>query len=245
MILWRGLSVAIGLLVLWYLVVVIFHLPDYILPTPWRVLQTWYQQRDLLLTQAQPTIIETLLGLFMGVLIGCIGAFTIAIFKPARLWILPVLIISQAIPTFAIAPLLVVWLGYGMASKIATAAIMIFFPVTTALYDGLNRTKNIWLDLAKTMNASPWKILYQIRLPAALPQFASGLRIATAIAPIGAIIGEWVGSSHGLGFLLLNANARLQIDMMFAALLTITLLTLLLYFSVDKCLNYFIDWQDS
>ena len=120
---------------------------------------------------------------------------------------------------------------------------MIFFPVTTAFYDGLRRTNPEWLMLAKTMNASRLAILWQIRIPNALPALASGLRIAAAIAPIGAIIGEWVGSSRGLGFLMLNANGRLQIDLMFAALFTITLITLVLYYTVDKLLRVAIPWQ--
>jgi len=120
---------------------------------------------------------------------------------------------------------------------------MIFFPVTTAFYDGLRRTPRAWLDMAKTMNATRWSILWQIRIPAALPALASGLRVAAALAPIGAIIGEWVGSSHGLGFLMLNANGRMQITLMFAALFSITMLTLVLYYSVDWILRRTITWK--
>lgn len=228
---------------LWQAVVSIFHLPDYILPTPWSVLKTWVQQGSLIWQQAKPTIAETLLGFLFGALAGIFGALILESFKPARLWLLPVLVISQAIPTFAIAPLLVVWFGYGEASKIITAMIMIFFPVTTAFYDGLRSTNPHWLALAKTMNASKLRILWQIKIPAALPSLASGLRVAAAIAPIGAIVGEWVGSSHGLGFLMLNANGRMEINLMFAALFTITLLTLILYYSVDVILKKLIFWQ--
>jgi putative hydroxymethylpyrimidine transport system permease protein len=135
-----------------------------------------------------------------------------------------------------------VWFGYGIASKIITAMMMLFFPVTSNFYDGLRQTKTIWLDLAKTMNSSSWQTLWQIKIPAALPSLASGLRIAATIAPIGAIVGEWVGASRGLGYLMLNANARMQIDLMFAALITVTLLTILLYFSVDKILKKTITW---
>jgi putative hydroxymethylpyrimidine transport system permease protein len=158
------------------------------------------------------------------------------------LWLMPVIVISQAIPTFAIAPLLVIWFGYGEASKVITAMTMIFFPITSSFYDGLRRTPRAWLDLAASMGASSWSILWHIRIPSALPNLASGLRVATAIAPIGAIIGEWVGSSHGLGFLMLNANGRLEIDLMFAALFSITLITLILYYTVDHLLRRFIFW---
>jgi putative hydroxymethylpyrimidine transport system permease protein len=239
----RIIVIAISLLLIWQLIVWFFKLPPYILPTPYSVLKTWWIQAPLIWTQTKPTLVETLLGLLFGALSGVIGALLLISFKPARLWLLPILVISQAIPTFAIAPLLVVWFGYGEASKVITAMIMIFFPVTTAFYDGLRRTNLQWLDLAKTMSASRLATLWQIRIPAALPGLASGLRVATAIAPIGAIVGEWVGSSHGLGFLMLNANGRMEINLMFAALFTITLLTLLLYYTVDFFLKRIIFWQ--
>ena len=239
----RLFIIVLSLLLLWQCVVWLFKLPPYILPTPLSVFTVWVQQASLIWAQTKPTLVETLLGLFFGALSGTLGALLLVSFKPARLWLLPVLVISQAIPTFAIAPLLVVWFGYGEASKVITAMIMIFFPVTTAFYDGLRRTNLEWLSLAKTMNASRFAMLWQIRIPAALPALASGLRVAAAIAPIGAIIGEWVGSSHGLGFLMLNANGRMQINLMFAALFTITLITLILYYSVDKLLRLAIPWQ--
>lgn len=239
----RLILIIISLLLIWDLIVWLFKLPSYILPTPWSVIHTWIVQAPLIWSQTKPTLLETILGLFFGALSGIIGALILISFKPARLWLLPILVISQAIPTFAIAPLLVVWFGYGEASKVITAMIMIFFPVTTAFYDGLRRTNLEWLALAKTMDASRFTTLWQIRIPSALPALASGLRVATAIAPIGAIIGEWVGSSHGLGFLMLNANGRMEINLMFAALFTITLITLILYYTVDKLLHLAIPWQ--
>lgn len=239
----RLIFVIISLLLIWELVVRLFKLPPYILPTPWSVIHTWFMHANLIWTQTKPTLVETLLGLFFGALSGIIGALVLISFRTARLLLLPILVISQAIPTFAIAPLLVIWLGYGEASKVMTAMIMIFFPITTAFYDGLRRTNIEWLALAKTMGASRFAMLWSIRIPSALPALASGLRVATAIAPIGAIIGEWVGSSHGLGFLMLNANGRMEINLMFAALFTITLMTLILYYTVDKLLRLAISWQ--
>lgn len=239
----RGVVALLGLICLWHLIVTIFHLPSYIVPTPEQVFKTWYLRADLILSEATPTIIETLLGLLFGTLLGCIAAISMAFFRPLNFWLLPILLVSQAIPTFAIAPLLVIWFDYGMASKIATTIIMLFFPITSAFYDGLKRTDPGWLDLAKTMQANKWRTFWHIRIPSALPNLASGLRVATAIAPIGAVVGEWVGSSHGLGFLMLNSNARMQIDLMFAALFTIVIFSLSLYFLVDRLLRHFVTWQ--
>ena len=158
-------------------------------------------------------------------------------------WLLPVLVIIQAIPVFALAPLLVLWFGYGMSSKIAMAVLIIFFPVTAAFYDGLRSTEPEWLELAQVMNAKPLAVIRHIRIPAALPAFASGLRVATAVAPIGAVVGEWVGSSRGLGFYMLHANARMQIDIMFAALVVLGVLSLTIYFSVDWAMIKIVYWQ--
>ena len=239
----RGLIVLIGFVLLWQMIVVLFHLPNYILPTPLEVIQTWYSHFPLIIAESKITVIETLLGLLLGVLFGCALALNMAFFRHLNFWLFPVLIISQAIPTFAIAPLLVIWFGYGMTSKIATAVIMIFFPITSSFYDGLRRTDPGWIELAKTMNATKWRFFWYIRIPAALPSLASGLRVAAAVAPIGAVIGEWVGASKGLGFLMLNANARMQIDLMFAGLLTLVIFSLCLYFVIDLYLKRAISWN--
>lgn len=241
----RSLVVTISLLLLWQLLVTGFTLPPYILPSPQQVLVMWYHSLWLIMQQAIPTTIEMVLGLGLSSIFGVLTALLMMLLKPLRLWLLPLLLISQAMPTFAIAPLLVIWLGYGIASKIMTTLLMVYFPVTSAFYDGLTRIPIGWLNLAQTMNASTWQILWRIQVPAALPALASGLRVATAIAPIGAIIGEWVGASQGLGFLMLEANARMQIDLMFACLLTLVILALVLYFVVDYGLRRWVYWHAS
>ncbi|HSW69831.1 MAG TPA: ABC transporter permease [Gammaproteobacteria bacterium] len=233
-----------GIVISWQFLIMIFHLPPYILPTPLAVFQTGLARISLILNETKITVFETLAGLLLGVIFGCTAALLMASFKTFSFWLLPILIVSQAIPTFAIAPLLVIWFGYGMTSKIAATIIMIFFPVSSSFFDGLSRTDQNWLELAKTMNAKKWRVFWYIRIPAALPHFASGLRVATVAAPIGAVIGEWVGASQGLGFLMLNANARMQIDLMFAGLFILILFSLILYFTVDNLLKFFIPWQN-
>lgn len=239
----RPLAILVGLLVLWELVVWLSGVPPYILPGPIEVAVAWAARRALILEHWVITTAEILLGLAIGSLLGCSSALIMGYFRPARRWLLPVLVTSQAVPVFAIAPLLVLWLGYGMASKVAMATLIIYFPVTAAFFDGLRRTEPGWLDLARTMGGSRWAALRHIRIPAALPALASGLRVATAVAPIGAIVGEWVGSSAGLGYLMLHANARMQIDVMFAALITLAVFAVALYFSVDTVLRRALPWQ--
>jgi len=239
----RPIVILSGLLLVWQAVVVATGAPPYMLPDPLSVGWAWVERSDVILQHAALTAAEILVGLTLGTLLGSASALTMTYFRRARRWLLPVLVVSQAIPVFALAPLLVLWLGYGMASKVAMATLIIYFPVTAAFYDGLRRTEPGWLDLAETMNASRWAVLRHVRLPAALPAFASGLRVATAVAPIGAVVGEWVGSSAGLGYLMLHANARMQVDLMFAALVTLAGLAVALYFTMDAILRRALPWQ--
>lgn len=239
----RGLVIFLGLLVAWQALVWLTGVESFILPPPLAVAEALVARWSLLVEHAGVTILEILLGLACGSLLGAASALLIATFRPARDWLLPVLVVSQAIPVFALAPLLVLWFGYGLASKVVMATLIIYFPVTAAFYDGLKRTDPGWLDLARTMGGSRLAVLRVIRIPAALPALASGLRVATAVAPIGAVVGEWVGSSGGLGYLMLHANARLQIDVMFAALFVLAVFAVLLYFAVDRALRLALPWQ--
>jgi len=239
----RALAIAFGLIALWQAVVWLTGAPAYILPGPGQVLAVLWQKHALVLSHAVYTAAEIVLGLLGGTALGAVSALVMTAFRPARRWLLPVLVVSQAIPVFALAPILVLWVGYGMASKVVMAVLIIYFPVTAAFYDGLRRTDPGWLDLARTMGADGFRQLRLIRLPAALPAFASGLRIATAVAPIGAVVGEWVGSSAGLGYLMLHANGRVQIDLMFAALVVLATLAVALYAVVDIALRKALPWQ--
>jgi len=237
------LITATGLLALWQVLVVATGVPAYILPPPIAVLHVLVTQYELLLNHAWVTALEIFLGFVIGSVLGFVSALCLVSFRQARRWLLPVLVASQALPVFALAPLLVLWLGYGMASKVGMAVLIIFFPVTAAFFDGLRRTDQAWLELARSMDAGGRAVLFQIRLPAALPALGSGLRVAASVAPIGAVVGEWVGSSAGLGHLMLHANARMQIDVMFAALFTLAVMALALYFAVDRSVRQLVPWQ--
>jgi putative hydroxymethylpyrimidine transport system permease protein len=242
---WRALTIAGGLLLLWQALVSGTGVAPYILPGPLLVGRVFLDNAklQLLIAHAVVTGSEIALGLVLGCILGCVSAVLVASSPPVRRWLMPVLVVSQAIPVFALAPALVLWLGYGLLSKVAMATLIIYFPVTAAFFDGLRRTDPGWLDLARTMGGSRWRILRHVRIPAALPALSSGIRVATAVAPIGAIVGEWVGSSAGLGYLMLQSNARLQIDVMFAALLVLALMAVGLYFIVDAGLRRVLPWQ--
>ncbi|SIO10997.1 ABC transporter permease [Vannielia litorea] len=214
---------------LWQLVVSATGLPRFILPGPARVAEAWWQNRTLIAEHTLVTALEVLIGLAIGSALGVATAIHLAASRIARVLVQPILVFTQALPVFALAPILTLWLGFGLWSKVFMAVLIIYFPVTSAFFDGLMRTPQGYLDLARTMQASPARILWLIRVPAALPSLASGLRLAAVYAPIGAVIGEWVGASRGLGYLMLLANGRARIDLMFAALLTLGLFSVLLH----------------
>ncbi len=239
----RLLITIAALVAVWQGLIMLFDLPPYLLPTPLAVLEKLVQRYDVLLYHSWITGQEIILGIALGLSLGMLFALQMLLFKSVKRWLLPVLIASQAVPVFAIAPLLMLWLDYGIASKVAMAAIIIFFPVTTCCYDGLRNTPQGFLDLADTMQASRWQRLRHIQLPAALPALASGIRVAVVIAPIGAVAGEWVGSSAGLGYLMLQTNARMMIDEMFAALFILSMLSVALYFTTDYLLKKLIPWD--
>ena len=233
----------LAIVAVWWTVVQLTGVPHFLLPAPEQVAVTLYEKRLLLFSHARMTLAEMLLGLLLGVTAGMGLALVLFALPRAGKWLLPLLIASQALPVFALAPLLVLWAGYGMTSKVLMAALTLFFAVTANFYEGLRRTEPLWLDLAHTFQGRPLWILWRIRIPAALPNLAAGLRIAAVYAPVGAVVGEWVGSSAGLGYLMLQSNGRMQTDLVFAALVVLLVMTLALYGAVDYGLRRLVPYQ--
>jgi putative hydroxymethylpyrimidine transport system permease protein len=207
-----------GAVLLWEAAVRLLALPVWYLPAPSHIAVTLWQNFHLILPNAGVTAAETLIGLFIGVIVGMALALAMASSRWMAQALSPLAVVSQAIPFMALAPLLMIWFGFGIASKIAMAAITIFFSVAAAFYEGLRRADENLVDLARLYGASSRQILFNIRVPAALPHLAAGLKLAAAYAPLGAIAGEWVGSQGGLGVMMTYHNARMQTDMVFAAM---------------------------
>jgi putative hydroxymethylpyrimidine transport system permease protein len=188
------------------------------------------------------TLGEMIGGLLIGTVAGIAAAFVMAGSRLAERSVGPLLVVAQALPVFAVAPLLVVWLGFGLPSKFAMAALVNFFPVTTTFFEGLRRTDEGLIDLGRLNRASRRQMLFAIRVPAALPALGAGLRVAAAGAPLGAIVGEWVGASSGLGLLMLHANARMQTDMVFAGLTVLVVFSVTLWAAVGALTRRLIHW---
>jgi putative hydroxymethylpyrimidine transport system permease protein len=238
----RALVVIGGLAIVWQGIVVIFRPPHFMLPGIDRVVTALIERPELWQVHLVTTASETLIGLGAGALAGASLALLMSFLPLTRRLVLPSLIVSQAFPVFAIAPLLVLWFGYGIGSKIVMATIAIFFPVASAFHDGLARTDTGLLDLSRLYRARHWQQVALVRVPFAIPSLVSGLRLAAVYAPIGALIGEWVGASSGLGYAMLLANGRAQTDVVFACLLLIAAMSLALRALVDLATRNVAPW---
>ena len=181
------------------------------------------KQPGYLVINALVTLQEMVLGLLIGSCGGIMIALVLSQFALLDRYLMPVVVTTQTLPVFAIAPVLVIWFGFGIGSKIVMASLIIFFPVASSFYDGLKQTAQHHLDLGRSWGAGRAQLLRFMRIPAAMPSLMSGLKVAATIAPIGAIVGEWAGAAGGLGFVMLQANARTQTDIVFAALFVLAL----------------------
>jgi putative hydroxymethylpyrimidine transport system permease protein len=238
----RALVVTVGLVAIWHAAILVFQPPPFMLPSPSRVFDALVGRPDLWRVHAVATLTASLIGLVAGGLVGMALALAMSFLPITRRLLLPVMVVSQAIPVFAIAPLLVLWFGFGLASKIVMTTIAIFFPVASAYADGLHRTDPGLLDLARLYRASRWQVVTILRMPGALPSLVTGFRLAAVYAPVGALIGEWVGSTSGLGYAMLFANSRAQTDVMFAALLLVIAMSVALRGLVDLATANLTPW---
>jgi len=218
-------------------------IPIFILPAPSRIGITAIVKAGIIWPHALATGAEILMGITLALVTAI--PLAIAMFATPSLekGLAPFLVASQAVPVFAIAPLLVVWLGYGMASKVFMAWVIIFFPITISLLSGLKSCDPEFRVLFKLMGASFFKTLRLLYWPWALPQFFSGLRVGVTVATIGAVIGEWVGAQQGLGYLMIQSNARLQTDLVFASILWLTAMGLGLWILVGILEKRIVKWK--
>ena len=233
----RAVSGVFAAVALWQTAVWLTGLPPYLLPGPRRVMLALIASRGELMHAAAYTAGETLIGFALGATLGIALALSMATSRPVGRALAPALIVSQTIPVFALAPILSLWLGFGVAPKIAMVVLIVFVPVAQSLYDGLMAPPPAQTDVARTMGASRWAMLRHLRLPAALPRLASGLRLGAVYAPVGAVIGEWVGGARGLGALMIQANGRMKTDLMFAALVIVVILSLAFHATIDRVLR--------
>jgi NitT/TauT family transport system permease protein len=233
------------LIVLWQVVIWVFRIPPYLIPAPGKVVGQLVEQWPTLLRQAVPTTWATLGGFALSIAFGIPMALVIAYSRTVESYVYPLLVFSQSVPKIAIAPLFVVWFGFGLIPKVISAFMLGFFPVVVSTVMGFKSVDADMIDLARSMKASRLATFMRISLPQALPSIFAGLKVSVTLAVVGAVVGEFVGSNSGLGYLLQIANGTFDLPLMFAALTVLSVIGVLLFVAVDVVERWTIPWHVS
>lgn len=218
-------------------------LESFLVPSPAEIAESLWQSRELLAENAWVTLREMLLGLALALVIGIGFAFLMHLSGLARDTFNPLIVASQTIPILVIAPILVIWFGFGIWPKAAVIALICFFPITISTLAGLGSADPEAAKMMRTLSASRGQILWRVETPTALPQFFTGTRLAVVLAPIGAIFGEWVGASSGLGHLILQDNAQIETARIFAAVAILSAMALILFGLVAFAERRVVTWR--
>jgi NitT/TauT family transport system permease protein len=230
------------LLAVWALACWLVSIPTVVLPSPDKVLQAMVTRSDLLLGESLITLKETLFGFVLALALGLPLAVAVANSRPLNLMFYPLLIALQSVPKVALAPIVLVWFGTGMESKLAIVWLVAFFPIIVDTVAGLRSTPRELLELADSLKATRTQIFLKVQFPAALPFVITGAKVAITLAVIGAVIGEFIGSSEGLGFLLLSATSQLNTPLAFGALFALAALGILVYLLVELAERLMAPW---
>lgn len=216
------------ILVLWQLCVSLEVIPDYLLPSPLQIVEAFIEDFPLLMEHAKYTLATAFIGTAIGLVISFVLSILMDLSKTMKELIYPVILLNQTIPTIAIAPLLIIWLGYGITPKVVLVVLAVFFPITIALVDGYQSVSREHLNLFKSMKASKYQLYRHLKIPSAMGSFFTGLKVALSYALISAVIAEWLGGYHGLGVYMTRVRKSYDLDSMFAVIFLISFLTILL-----------------
>lgn len=222
----------LGLLVAWQVASRLLHVPVWLVPAPTDIVQALVERGGGLGIHIWTTFYETVLGFLLAIACGVPLAVAVVHSRVVGNAIYPLILITQSIPKVAFAPILLIWLGYGDVPKVLVAFLVAFFPVVVDTATGLRSPAPQLLDLARQLSASQFQIYSKIRFPSALPHFFSGLKVAITLSVIGAVIGEFVGSERGLGFLVVQATSHFKTPLAFAAMALLALMAMVLFFAV-------------
>jgi len=231
------------LLMIWQILSMVNIIPKFMLPSPFEVVKAFVSDFPLLMKHTEVTLVEAFLGLGLGIILGFVVAVIMDRFEYAYKMIYPVLVITQTIPTVAVAPLLVLWMGYGILPKIMLILLTSFFPITIGLLDGFHSVDRDMLNLLKTMGATSFQNFIHLKLPSSLGYFFAGLRISVSYSIIGAVVAEWLGGYDGLGVYMTRVRKSYSFDKMFAVIFLISGISLLLMYFVKKIQRWCMTWE--
>jgi len=231
------------LLAAWEALVRVLSIPDYLLPGPWTIFQASGGRLGALASNTLVTVQEILAGFVLGAGLGAALAVAISLIAPLRTVLLPTLVALQSVPKVALAPLMVVWLGIGIAPRVAMAALFCFFPVLINTLAGLTKVEPTMVELAVVLRATPWQQFRKIALPHSLPYLFDGMKIAMPLAVVGAIVGEFTSAERGLGNLILVASSQVNTPLIFAGLFAITVVALILFGAIQILERIAVPWS--
>lgn len=241
----RPLILLVGMLVAWEVAILVFRIPPYLVPSPWDVVRVFFTDGPELAAQTVPTAVATIAGFLLSALIGIPTAMLIAGSRQVEAYVYPLLVFSQSIPKVAVAPLFVVWFGFGMTPKVISAFLLGFFPVVVAGVQGFKSVDPEMRDLARSMKASWLQTFRMVSLPHALPSIFAGLKVSVTLAVVGAVVGEFVGANSGLGFVLQRSIGNFELPTMFAALVILAALGVVLFWIIDLVERLMVPWHAS
>lgn len=227
----------------WEYTVKLRSIPDWILPGPAQIVRTLIDNGPAIAKHAQSTLVECLAGFAVAILFSFIVAFLMDEIPLFRKAVYPLIVASQTIPIVSVAPLFIIWFGYGMLPKIIVVVLVCFFPIAISLLSGLAAVDDDYLELFRSMQAGKLKIFRMVKLPLAMPSFFAGLRISAAYSVMGAVIGEWLGAKQGLGTYMTLSQRSFQVDRVFAAILAVTVLSAALFLLVSFIERLVIPWN--
>ena len=230
------------LLVAWQVLTWLMKVPKWLLPSPWQIVVAGVEARELLGPHTWQTLKETWVGLGLAVTVG-LGLALVIDFSPLlRRTVYPLLVASQTVPILALAPLLIIWFGYGILPKVIVVALVCFFPIVVSTADGLRVADPELIALLRAMGANRRQIFLKVRVPGALPSFFSGFKIAITYSVVGAVIGEWVGASRGLGIFMIRSSKNFLTDRVFAAIAVTSLLSIVMFAAVMLLERSLLPW---
>jgi NitT/TauT family transport system permease protein len=241
----RPLMFLVLMVVLWDAAIRVFKIPPYQIPAPATVIETLWTDWPDLLAQAWPTTVATVEGFLLSAIFGIFAAVLIAGSRTIESYVYPLLVFSQSIPKIAIAPLFVVWFGFGMLPKVLSAFMLGFFPVVVSAVQGFKSVEPDLLDLARAMEANRLQVFRMISFPHAMPAIFAGLKVSITLAVVGAVVGEFVGSNSGIGFVLQRSIGTFELPTMFAALVILALIGVILFWILDVIERIAVPWHAS
>ncbi|WP_250277712.1 ABC transporter permease [[Clostridium] colinum] len=232
------------IIVIWFIITYIELIPRFMLPSPLDVLLALIKDFKLIFNHTVFTLLEAIIGLFISVIFSFILSIIMDRYKIFNKAIYPILIISQTIPTIAIAPIIVLWFGFGIMPKILLIFFTCFFPITISILNGFKNIDEDMLKLMKSMDSSYLKTLFIIKIPLSMRSFFSGLKISATYAIVGAVVSEWLGGEKGIGVYMTRVKKAYSFDKMFASIIVISLLSLILVRFIKFLENKIIYWKE-